>query len=177
MVCCWEDKFIRRMAEKGGPLAGALSAIIFLPVLPMAVRRLCPERGNASQRDPVHPLGSCQFLTSAESSCPRPRRASGSSQSRRPLPPPSGGSARWRTIKTVGSSAIARLVKAGVDLPTIQKISGHKTLAMVLRYVHLHGEHIDVAIEALNTDFLDTMTRELHTPLMMSCPEVPNCHD
>ncbi|WP_333605986.1 tyrosine-type recombinase/integrase [Novosphingobium sp.] len=62
-------------------------------------------------------------------------------------------------------TAITRLVKAKVDLPTIQKISGHKTLAMVLRYTHVYGEHIDSAIEALNTDFLDAVTPELHTPL------------
>jgi integrase len=46
-------------------------------------------------------------------------------------------------------SAITALVKAGVDLPTIQKISGHKTLTMVLRYVHVHGQHIDAAIRAI----------------------------
>ena len=43
-------------------------------------------------------------------------------------------------------TAITALVQAGVDLPTIQKISGHKTLAMVLRYTHVHGQHIDRAI-------------------------------
>jgi site-specific recombinase XerD len=43
-------------------------------------------------------------------------------------------------------TAITNLVKAGVDLPTIQRISGHKTLAMVLRYTHVHGSHIDQAI-------------------------------
>jgi integrase len=48
-------------------------------------------------------------------------------------------------------TAITRLVKAGVDLPTIQRISGHKTLAMVLRYVHIHGNHIDEAIAAIDT--------------------------
>lgn len=61
-------------------------------------------------------------------------------------------------------TAITRLVKAGVDLPTIQKISGHKTLAMVLRYVHLSSEHIDTAIAAIETAFPDTITPELHTP-------------
>ncbi|MDP6430328.1 MAG: site-specific integrase [Rhodospirillales bacterium] len=44
-------------------------------------------------------------------------------------------------------TAITKLVKAGVDLPTIQRISGHKTLDMVLRYTHVHGTHIDKAIE------------------------------
>jgi integrase len=46
-------------------------------------------------------------------------------------------------------TAITKLVQAGVDLPTIQRISGHKTVAMVLRYVHVHGQHIDQAIRAI----------------------------
>jgi integrase len=46
-------------------------------------------------------------------------------------------------------TAITKLVQAGIDLPTIQQISGHKTLAMVLRYTHVHGTHIDKAIAAL----------------------------
>ena len=47
-------------------------------------------------------------------------------------------------------TAITRLVQAGVDLPTIQKISGHKTLTMVLRYTHVSANHIDEAIQALD---------------------------
>jgi len=46
-------------------------------------------------------------------------------------------------------TAITKLVQAGVDLPTVQRISGHKTMAMVLRYTHVHGRHIDDAIKAL----------------------------
>lgn len=46
-------------------------------------------------------------------------------------------------------TAITRLVKAGVDLPTIQKVSGHKTLSMVLRYAHVDGPHIDSAVAHL----------------------------
>jgi site-specific recombinase XerD len=46
-------------------------------------------------------------------------------------------------------TAITALVQTGVDLPTIQKVSGQKTLAMVLRYTHVHGQHIDRAIEAI----------------------------
>ena len=60
-------------------------------------------------------------------------------------------------------TAITNLVKAKVDLPTIQKISGNKTLAMVMRYVHVHGTHIDDAIAAIDTAFSDTITPELHT--------------
>jgi len=50
--------------------------------------------------------------------------------------------------------AITNLVKAGVDLPTIQKISGHKRLAMVMRYVEVHWTHIDDAKAAIDTAFL-----------------------
>jgi integrase len=68
-------------------------------------------------------------------------------------------------------TAITKLVKAGVDLPTIQKISGHKTLAMVLRYTHVHGDHIDRAIAAIGRALPepranktpDAATPKLHT--------------
>ena len=67
-------------------------------------------------------------------------------------------------------TAITNLVQAGVDLPTIQRISGHKTLAMVLRYTHVHGSHIDQAIRAIGKGLpepsknkpADTITQELH---------------
>jgi len=58
-------------------------------------------------------------------------------------------------------TAITRLVKAGVDLPTIRKISGHKTMAMVMRYVHIHGVHIDRAMAALDSNAVP-ITRDLH---------------
>lgn len=74
------------------------------------------------------------------------------------------------TPHTMRHTAITRLVKAGVDLPTIQRISGHKTLAMVLRYVHVHGEHIDAAIDTLNASFSDVITPDLHTAAI---PEQP----
>jgi integrase len=68
-------------------------------------------------------------------------------------------------------TAITKLVQAGVDLPTIQRISGHKTLAMVLRYAHVHGRHIDQAIQALGrtvpqrlaNERTGAITQELHT--------------
>ncbi|MES3055850.1 site-specific integrase [Sphingomonas faeni] len=46
-------------------------------------------------------------------------------------------------------TAITKLVKAGIDLPTVQRVSGHKTLAMVLRYTHIDGPHIDSAVNHL----------------------------
>jgi integrase len=70
-------------------------------------------------------------------------------------------------------TAITKLVQAGADLPTIQRISGHKTLAMVLRYTHVHGRHIDAAIKALGrtlpqrgaNETAGTITQELHRGL------------
>jgi integrase len=46
-------------------------------------------------------------------------------------------------------TAITKLVKAGVDLPTVQRVSGHRTLAMVLRYAHVDGHHVDGAVDHL----------------------------
>ncbi|PTQ62998.1 phage integrase family protein [Sphingomonas sp. PP-CE-3G-477] len=46
-------------------------------------------------------------------------------------------------------TAITRLVKAGVDLPTVQRVSGHKTISMVLRYAHVDGLHVDNAVNHL----------------------------
>jgi integrase len=68
-------------------------------------------------------------------------------------------------------TAITKLVQAGVDLPTIQKISGHKTLSMVLRYAHVHGRHINAAISVLGhganetklDETMNTVTPKLHT--------------
>ena len=50
---------------------------------------------------------------------------------------------------TLRHTAITHLVQAGVDLPTVQRISGHKTLQMVVRYSHQNGEHIKSAMDAL----------------------------
>jgi integrase len=68
-------------------------------------------------------------------------------------------------------TAITSLVQSGADLPTIQKITGHKTLAMVLRYTHVHGLHVDRAIAAIGRALpeptanksRDTPTQEFHT--------------
>jgi integrase len=60
-------------------------------------------------------------------------------------------------------TAITALVTAGVDLPTIQRISGHKTLAMILRYTQLSNAHVDRSMENLDAAFSATVTPELHT--------------
>ena len=50
---------------------------------------------------------------------------------------------------TLRHTAITHLVQAGVDLPTVQRISGHKTLIMVARYAHQNGDHIRSAMDKL----------------------------
>ena len=50
-------------------------------------------------------------------------------------------------------TAITHLVQAGVDLPTVKHISGHKTLAMVERYAHQSGTHIAEALEKLDARY------------------------
>jgi len=51
--------------------------------------------------------------------------------------------------QTVRHTAIIHLVQAGVDLPTVKRISGHKTLAMVERCAHQNGSHIEAAMDKL----------------------------
>ncbi len=53
------------------------------------------------------------------------------------------------TPHTLRHTAVTHLVQAGVDLPTVQRISGHRTLAMVTRYAHQSGAHIDMAMDQL----------------------------
>lgn len=54
---------------------------------------------------------------------------------------------------TLRHTAITHLVQAGVDLPTVKRISGHKTLAMVERYAHQHGAHIQGAMDRLQAQY------------------------
>ena len=54
---------------------------------------------------------------------------------------------------TLRHTAITHLVQAGVDLPTVKRISGHKTLAMVERYAHQNGAHIQGAMEKLEAAY------------------------
>ncbi|MEI8378004.1 MAG: site-specific integrase [bacterium] len=54
---------------------------------------------------------------------------------------------------TLRHTAITHLVQAGVDLPTVQRISGHKTLQMVMRYSHQNGEHIRAAMDKLENRY------------------------
>jgi integrase len=47
----------------------------------------------------------------------------------------------------------SRLVMAGVDLPTVQALMGHKSILMTMRYTHLSGDHKRAALETLEQRF------------------------
>jgi len=66
---------------------------------------------------------------------------------------------------TLRHTAITHLVQAGVDLPTVQRISGHKTLTMVARYAHQNGAHVQAAMDKLEARLAsasEPITQELH---------------
>jgi hypothetical protein len=72
---------------------------------------------------------------------------------------------------TLRHTAITHLAQAGVDLPTVKRISGHKTLAMVERYAHQNGAHIGAAMDKLESRLnlgspavSGAVTQELHRP-------------
>jgi integrase len=54
---------------------------------------------------------------------------------------------------TLRHTAITHLVQAGVDLPTVKRISGHKTMSMVERYAHQSGAHIAEAMAKLEARY------------------------
>lgn len=45
----------------------------------------------------------------------------------------------------------SRLIMAGVDLPTVQDLMGHKDIKMTLRYTHLSSDHKQRAVSALES--------------------------
>jgi integrase len=67
------------------------------------------------------------------------------------------------TPHTLRHTAITRLIQEGVDLPTIQKISGHKTLAMILEYAQIHAPHIDKAVALLGREALAKAPQKPHS--------------
>lgn len=54
---------------------------------------------------------------------------------------------------TLRHTAITHLVQVGVDLPTVKRISGHKSLKMVERYAHQSGQHIAAAMNKLDARY------------------------
>lgn len=64
------------------------------------------------------------------------------------------------TPHTMRHTAITHLVQNGVDLLTVQHISGHKTLKMVQHYFHQNGKHIDDAMSKLEKAYKTTSQKD-----------------
>jgi integrase len=73
-------------------------------------------------------------------------------------------------------TAITALVQVGVDLPTVRKISGHKTLAMVMRYSHVHDSHIDKAIKAIGRTLPELPANETARAITQELHRTPKLH-
>ena len=67
---------------------------------------------------------------------------------------------------TLRHTAITHLVQAGIDLPSVQRISGHKTLQMVVRYSHQNGEHIQSAMDTLEKRYKNATNSEHNEPVV-----------
>lgn len=65
---------------------------------------------------------------------------------------------------TLRHTAITHLVQSGVDLPTVKRISGHKTLQMVEKYSHQNGEHIQAAMDTLSNRYARNVKKFGITP-------------
>jgi integrase len=72
------------------------------------------------------------------------------------------------TAHALRHTAITKLVEAGTPLPVIMQISGHKTLAMVMRYTHVRGRSVDQAIAVLDRNPMPSYTRITHFPVKTS---------
>ncbi len=78
----------------------------------------------------------------------------------------------WHTLRHTFAS---RLVMAGADLVTVQKLLGHTTLAMVLKYAHLAESHPRNAVTLLESDLRFTCdapssTTAVNTPAEQLSP-------
>jgi integrase len=54
---------------------------------------------------------------------------------------------------TLRHTSITHLVQAGVDLPTVQRFSGHRDIQMVFRYAHQSKDHLHWALDQLDSRF------------------------
>jgi integrase len=61
-----------------------------------------------------------------------------------------GAACRRVEFKDVSLTTWPHLVMAGVDLPTVQSLMGHKTITIAMRYTHLAPGHKRTAIAVVD---------------------------
>jgi integrase len=110
-----------------------------------------------------------QYLQSAAGSCwlfPAASSKSGHTEElRRPwqrIVAAAGLATRRITRHTLRHTAITHLVQAGVDLPTVQRVSGHKSFEMVFRYSHQNQQHVQDALRKLDARIIVQPTVDQH---------------
>jgi integrase len=67
-----------------------------------------------------------------------------------------------------------RLVQAGVDLYTVQKLGRWKTITMVMRYAHHHPESLRAGIEVLDQDRAGSSTNLAQSRQLASASNAPS---
>jgi integrase len=64
----------------------------------------------------------------------------------------------------------SRLVMAGVDLPTVKELLGHRDISMTMRYTHLSSDHKQMAVGKLEQF-------AVKVPAMFTTPPTRQPHD
>jgi integrase len=137
-----------KAGQREQPITRELASIL---TRELAMRERC---GNAAGADCGADNPAC-CLTHGGWIFPSPHKDSGRGHLARMDKPfdeavaAAGLDAELVTPHVMRHTAITALVKGGADLATIQKISGHKTLSALMRYVHVHSPHIDAAISKI----------------------------
>jgi len=68
----------------------------------------------------------------------------------------------WLRFHDLRHTFASHLVMSGVDINTVSKLLGHKSLTMTLRYSHLAQNHLDNAVENLAKRFKNGTAQLLH---------------
>jgi integrase len=62
-------------------------------------------------------------------------------------------------LHTLRHTFASQLVMRGADLATVQKLMGHKSIQMTMRYAHLAPDHLSAAVERLNFSTISAQPR------------------
>lgn len=127
-----------------------------LQPFPQSVRE-----GLLRQRELEQDRNGYLFPTERRSLCKRPHRTAMDNGFRRAVV--AAGLDPSKVTPHLMRHTLVTNLSGLTDVATIQKISGHKTAAMVMHYTHVNDERIDNALRSLETNALSGITQKLHT--------------